>query len=140
MKPYSTLTVRGQARRLRVLALNALTHYALDVACLRLVSNDLNGIFRIDTSDGRKFILRVTLPEGGHILDHVAAEMDWLTALARDTNLSVPCPLPAKDGNMVVEASAVGVPQPRLCVIFSWVPGKILLKICLQPILPGWAN
>ena len=128
MKPYSTLTVRGQARRLRVLALNALTHYALDVACLRLVSNDLNGIFRIDTSDGRKFILRVTLPEGGHIIDHVTAEMDWLAALARDTNLSVPCPLPAKDGNMVVEASAVGVPQPRLCVIFSWVPGKNLVE------------
>jgi len=50
MKPYSTLTVRGQARRLRALALNALTHYALDVTCLRLVSNDLNGIFRIDSS------------------------------------------------------------------------------------------
>jgi Ser/Thr protein kinase RdoA (MazF antagonist) len=89
MKSYSELTVRGQARRLHLLALDALMHFELDVARLRLVTNDMNGIFRIDTRDGRKFILRVTLPEGGHSRDHVAAEMDWLAALARDTDLAV---------------------------------------------------
>jgi Ser/Thr protein kinase RdoA (MazF antagonist) len=128
MKPYSTLTVRGQARRLRQLALNALTHYDLDVACVRLVTNDMNGIFRIDTRDGRKFILRVTVPEGGHNLDHVAAEMDWLAVLARDTDLSVPRPLPARDGSLVVEAGAGGVPEARLCEVFSWAEGKDLAE------------
>jgi len=128
MKPYSELTVRGQARRLRGLALDALTHYELDVARLRLVTNDMNGIFRIDTRDGRKFILRVTLPEGGHTRDHVTAEMDWLAALTRDTNLSVPRPLPARDGSLVVEARAGGVPEARLCEIFSWVNGKDLAE------------
>jgi len=126
MKPYTSLTERGQTRRLRSLALNALKYYDLDVARLRLVSNDMNGIFRVDTTDGQKFILRVTVPEGGHDRDHVAAEMDWLAALARDTALSVPRPLPARDGRLVVEAAAPGVPQPRLCEIFSWVPGKNL--------------
>jgi Ser/Thr protein kinase RdoA (MazF antagonist) len=128
MKPYSALTVRGQARRLRTLAWNALQQYPLDVVCLRLITNDFNGIFRVDTTDGRKFILRVTLPEGGHDLDHVAAEMDWLAALARDTHLSVPRPLPARDGKLVVEAGAEGVPQPRLCEVFSWVPGRNLAE------------
>ena len=128
MKPFSSLTIRGQARRLRQLALNALSHYELDVSRLRLVTNDMNGIFRIDTRDGEKYILRVTIPEGGHTLDHVAAEMDWLAALARDTNLSVPRPLPAKDGSFVVEAGADGVPEARLCEVFSWVDGKDLDK------------
>jgi Ser/Thr protein kinase RdoA (MazF antagonist) len=126
MKPYASLTVHGQARRLRALALNALSQYALDIARLRLVTNDMNGIFRTDTTDGKRFILRVTVPEGGHTLDHVAAEMDWLAALARDTDLSVPQPLPAKNGSLVVKATAVGVPEQRLCAIFSWVPGKNL--------------
>ncbi len=132
MRFFSTLTILGQARRLRPLALNALKDYDLDVARLRLVSNDFNGIFRVDTTDGQKFILRVTLPEGGHDLDHVAAEMDWLVALARDTTLSVPRPLPARDGRLVVEAAAPGVPEPRLCEVFTWVPGKNLSEKMTQ--------
>ncbi len=124
MKPYSELTLRGQARRLRQLAINALASYDLDVACFRLITNDMNGIFRIDTTDGRKFVLRVTAPEGGHTLDHVTAEMGWLAALRRDTALSVPLPLPTKNGVLVVDAEAYGVPEPRLCAVFSWVDGK----------------
>jgi Ser/Thr protein kinase RdoA (MazF antagonist) len=128
MKPFQSLTVGGQARRLRQLAIHALASYNLKVARLRLITNDMNGIFRIDTADGRKFILRVTAPEGGHILDHVTAEMDWLAALARDTDLSVPRPLPTRDGSLVVTASADGVPEPRLCEIFSWVDGNNLVE------------
>lgn len=128
MKPFSSLTERGQALRLRQLALHALTQYALDVSRVRLITNDMNGIFRVDTCDGRKFILRVTVPEGGHTLDHVTAEMDWVEALAQETNLSVPIPLPAKNGELVVEVAAVGVPEPRLCAVFSWVPGKDLAE------------
>jgi Ser/Thr protein kinase RdoA (MazF antagonist) len=126
MKPFQSLTVGGQARRLRQLAIHALASYDLDVARFRLITNDVNGIFRIDTTDGRKFILRVTAPEGGHTLDHVTAEMDWLAALARDTDLSVPRPLPNRNGSLVVTAEADGVPEPRLCEIFSWVDGKNL--------------
>jgi Ser/Thr protein kinase RdoA (MazF antagonist) len=128
MKLFQSLTVGGQARRLRQLAINALASYDLDVARFRLITNDMNGIFRIDTTDGRKFILRVTAPEGGHILDHVTAEMDWLAALARDTDLSVPRPLPTRDGSLVVTTSADGVPEPRMCEIFFWVDGKNLVE------------
>jgi Ser/Thr protein kinase RdoA (MazF antagonist) len=128
MRPYLSLTPRGQARRLRPLAWQALKRYDLEVARLSLVTNDLNGIFRIDTRDGQKYILRVSLPEGGHTRDHIAAEMDWLAALDRDTDLHVPRPIPARDGAFVVEAGAPGVPQPRLCAVFTWVPGVDLDK------------
>lgn len=128
MRAYATLTLRGQARRLRHLAWNALQLYDLDVVRLHLLTNSFNGIFRVETSAGEKLILRVTLPEGGHDLDHVAAEMDWLAALAGDTSLSVPRPLPARDGKLIVVAAAPGVPQPRLCEIFSWLPGKNLAE------------
>ena len=126
MKPYTALTVRGQARRLRLLAGAALRHYDLDVRRLSLVTNQLNGIFRVDVADGEKYILRVTLPEGGHTRDHLSAETDWLAAIDRDTNLRVPRPIPARDGSFVVEAAAPGVPEPRLCVLFTWAPGTNL--------------
>jgi Ser/Thr protein kinase RdoA (MazF antagonist) len=54
--------------------------------------------------------------------------MDWLTALGRDTNLSVPHPLAARDGRLIVEASAQGVPEARMCEVFSWVPGVDLAE------------
>lgn len=126
MKPYRNLTELGQARRLRPLVWNALQQYDLPVARLRLVTNEMNGIFRVDTTRGEKYILRVTLPQGGHTRDHVSAEMDWLRALASDTALNVPRPLAAKDGSLVVEAGGPGVPELRLCAIFSWVPGADL--------------
>ncbi len=133
MKPYQSLSERGQARRLRPLALKALEHYDLDIARLRLVTNNLNGIFRLDTRAGEKWILRVSLPETGHNRQHITAEMDWLAALARDTALGAPRPLPARDGSLVVEAAVPGVPEPRLCAIFSWVPGTNLAEhISLQ--------
>ena len=125
LKPYSQLTVAGQARRLRRLALNALVHYDLPVQRLRLVTNDFNGIFRVDAG-GQKYILRVTLPEGGHNLDSVQAETAWLSALSRDTGLSVPRPLAARSGEYVVTAQAEGVPEPRMCILFTWVPGSDL--------------
>jgi hypothetical protein len=75
MKPFLTLTVCGQARRLRQLAINALSSYDLDVARFRLIMKDVNGIFRIDTADGRKNILRVTAPEGGHIRQGKSASL-----------------------------------------------------------------
>jgi len=128
MKPYTALSVRGQARRLRLLAWEALKHYDLGVRRLSLVTNDLNGIFRVDVEGGQKYILRVTRPEGGHNRDHIAAEMDWLAALDRDTDLHVPRPIPAHDGSFVVQAGAPGVPEPRLCAIFTWVPGTDLAE------------
>jgi hypothetical protein len=74
MKPSFSLTERGQALRLRSLALNALKPDDLDVRRLSLVTNSQNGIFRLDTRSGEKWILRVSLPEGGHIRDYVNAE------------------------------------------------------------------
>ena len=125
-RPYDDLTNRGRALRLRRLALKALEQYDLDVVCIRLITNEFNGIFRVDVATGDKYILRVALPEGGHDLDSVYGEMAWLDALSRDTDLSVPRPLAARNGQLVVEAESAGVPEPRLCAMFGWVPGTNL--------------
>ncbi len=126
MRSFQDLTERGRVRRLRCLVFNALEHYDLVPTRVRLITNHMNGIFRVDEGMGNKWILRVTLPEGGHTRDHVAVEMDWLSALARETSLKVPRPLPARDGRLVIETGARGVPEPRFCAIFSWVPGSNL--------------
>jgi Ser/Thr protein kinase RdoA (MazF antagonist) len=127
MKPFHALTNRGQAGRLRGLALVALQQYDLPVRRVRLITNDQNGIFRVDTTCGERYMLRVSLPgAGGHSLAEIRSEMAWLQALGRDTDLGVPGPVPARSGALVTTALAPGVPEPRHCAVFGWVPGPDL--------------
>jgi Ser/Thr protein kinase RdoA (MazF antagonist) len=126
MKDYSQLTNRGRALRLRRMALAALERYDLDVQRVRLVSNDLNGIFRVDTTGGLKLAVRVCLPEAGHSLQEIRSEMIWLEALSRDTDLGVPRPVANLDGALVTTVQMAGVPEPRHCVAFGWMPGPDL--------------
>jgi Ser/Thr protein kinase RdoA (MazF antagonist) len=126
MKDFRNLTARGRALRLRRLAVAALERYALEVERVRLLTNDFNGIFRVDAENGRKYVLRITLPEGGHSLEEIRSEMMWLAALRRDTGLSVPSPLATRDGALVTVVEADGIPEARHCVVFRWAPGPDL--------------
>jgi Ser/Thr protein kinase RdoA (MazF antagonist) len=128
MKDFAQLTNRGRALRLRRMALVALQRYDLDVKRVRLLSNDLNGIFRVDIAGGQKVVLRVCLPETGHGLPEIRSEMMWLAALSRDTDLGVPEPFANRDGKLVTTVEVAGVPQARHCVVFGWMPGPNLAE------------
>lgn len=123
MKEFSKLTHLGQVRRLRQLALNALEHYPIALGEISLIQHVYNTLFRIETADGTPYALRINAP-GIRSLSEIRAEMTWLAALTRDTDLHVPSPLATKHGDLAVTAEAEGVPEPRHCVIFSWVGGR----------------
>ena len=123
MKDYANLTLRGKAQRLRKMALKALEDYDLDVKKVSLITNDQNGIFRVDTNSKRQYVLRVCLPDGGHTIEEINSEMMLLNALQRDPDINAPVPLATKSGQWVTTVEMDGVPQARQCVVFSWVPG-----------------
>lgn len=133
MQTYAALTDQGKVRRLRQLALKALQHYALDVKRVSLITNQFNGIFRIDTHDGQKWVMRIMLPLAGHTPETIRSEMMWLDALARETDLQVPAPLTTRDGAFSVAVEVEGVPEPRECVVFSWLSGKLISKHMTEP-------
>lgn len=125
MKQFADLTTAGKARRLRPLAFNALTNYSFEVDRLELVRNDLNGIFRVRTTTGDSYLLRVCLPDH-HTLETLESEIIWLQALEEAEGITAPAPIPTRNGEMIVTASADGVPEERRCVLFSWLPGRNL--------------
>ncbi|MCB2222966.1 MAG: phosphotransferase [Actinobacteria bacterium] len=139
MQDYTALTPVGQARRLRRVVAAALAHYDLEPARLRLLSNDTNGVFRLDTAAGGKYVVRVGLGgDIGHAPEQVAAETGWLAALAADTDIPVPAPVPARDGRRFVTASAAGVPGARHVVVFTWLPGRLLDERLSAAVMPAY--
>lgn len=127
-KHYTALTTQGKARRLRKLAQAALADYDLDVKSLRLLSNDDNCVFRVDTFDRQKYVLRICAAEGGHPLSQIIGEMQWLDILQGEASVQAPAPLTTKDGAWLTTVSAEGVPDARHCVVFSWVDGVPIAK------------
>ena len=127
MKDFFDLTPAGRSRRLRRAAVAALESYDLQVQSMRVLSTDTNGVFRVDGTDGNRYVLRVGRSGNiGHSLDQVRSETDWLAALGRDTNLRIPIPVINFAGEAVTQVEVVGVPDERNCVLFGWLPGYLL--------------
>lgn len=99
----------------------ALERYDLQVRSLRLITNEFNAVFRVD-SDDDAYVLRVNLPNRRSLAE-IEAEMAWLNALARETGIGVPSPVVTAEGDLVVTVSAAGIPEPRRCVLFRWIGG-----------------
>lgn len=127
MRDFYELSPAGRARRVRRVATRALEAYDVEVRAVRLLTNEVNGIFRVDATDGRRFALRVGRGgQVGHSVRQVRSETEWLAALVRDTDLRVSAPVPNVAGDTVTEVEVDGVPGRRNCVLFRWLPGRLL--------------
>jgi Ser/Thr protein kinase RdoA (MazF antagonist) len=125
MKSFANLTFAGQVRRLRRLALEALTAYDIGAARLTLLMHADNTTFRVDTVDGQRFVLRIHRPSR-KTPGEVRSELLWLSALQHEADLVVPAPMPTRTGDLLTIASAAQVPEPRMCVLLRWVPGRFV--------------
>ena len=125
MRPFSQLTGRGQAQRLRRMALAALSYYGLPLKKVCLVANRLNGIFRVDTEEGETYALRISHPTWCTD-DDLQTELHWLQALARETTIRVPKLFLNTEGNLITSVTCEGVPEARRAVLMSWIRGRML--------------
>jgi len=124
-KKYSELTDRGKSNRLRKVALKALEKYHFPVKNVRFLTVETNTYFRIDASDRRKYAMRVYSNEETILKDNLA-EVFWLNAINRDTDIRVPKPIPMKNGDFVALVDIPETPDERRCVVFEWIPGRCL--------------
>jgi Ser/Thr protein kinase RdoA (MazF antagonist) len=125
MMPFESLTRRGQLQRLRQLATRALNAYPIDALRLTPLMHGDNTTFRIDTVDRARFVLRIHRPSR-KTPDEVRSELLWLTALQHETDLVAPIPVPTRAGELVTVASIAAVPEPRMCVLLRWIPGRFI--------------
>ena len=127
MKPYKQLTFRGKILRLRKLCIKALENYPIEVKRVRYLTTESTTMFRVDAVDGKKYVIRLYSELDSSLAEN-KAEMFWLSALARDTNLRVVEPVARKDGDFISFVSMDGIPNEKRCALYKWVPGVQLAE------------
>lgn len=127
MLEFDNLTRLGKVRRERTLAREALALYGLENAELRLVRDTWNTIFRVDTSAGERYAMRISRPGVRDLLD-IKSELVWMDALARETDVIVPAPIGTRDGEFVTEQAHPAVPEPRYVSLFEWIGGRHVFR------------
>ncbi|MEM6392626.1 MAG: phosphotransferase [Planctomycetota bacterium] len=150
MDDFSALTTRGQARRLRGLAGPVLRAFGLpelgNGSSLRLIHHWQNTTFVVEVAPERRpwrladawvpgrYLLRVSRPVE-RTLGHVSAEVAWLTALRRETELVVPEPVPTVSGEpALLFGEGAGVSGARVWSLMRWVPGRMVSKAGRRPV------
>jgi Ser/Thr protein kinase RdoA (MazF antagonist) len=122
---FAELGQRAQISRLRPVALAALAQYPFGVVSMRVLNHGFNTTFRVDTSDGRRFALRLNV-NSRRTPQNLAAEAAWLAALAAETDLSVPMPQQTREGRLTTSIVSPDLERSLPAVLFSWLPGRDL--------------
>jgi hypothetical protein len=120
---FSELSRLAQVKVMRTVAGRVLSEYRLDVRRITLLEHGYNTTFRVDTADGRKFALRINV-NSRRSRENMNAEVAWIGALDRDTDLSVAAPLANRDGGYVTTVSSVELGRDVHAGVFSWLPGR----------------
>ena len=88
-----------------------------------LINVSENHSYRIDRSDGARFILRLHRP-GYQTAASIRSELEWIAALRHDTALPVPRPLPGRDGELL-QLVHTGGQAARHAVLFAFEAGAM---------------
>ena len=122
---FADLSPRAQSGRLRKVATEALSWYPVRVRSLKLLQHGFNTTFRVDTEDGEKFALRLNV-NSKRTAANLAAEAQWLAALAEETDLWVPVPQRTVKGELTTSVWSDDLGRDVNAVLFSWLPGPEL--------------
>lgn len=102
----------------------ALREWELDVDTITLASHSENVVFKIITSSGDGYALRIHRP-GYNTLEELDSEMCWAEAL-RTAGVDVPDHLLTRDGRGYAGVSLEGSTQTHYVGIIEWVGGELL--------------
>ena len=124
VRPFNQLPETERAERYARLARKALDAYGLNDVETTWQEGTHDAVFRVLKSDQhgtRIYALRI-----GHAdrsVEQLRREIIWLAALCRETQLIVPEPILASDGQLIHRVGIAGVPGFRSCVLLRWVRG-----------------
>jgi Ser/Thr protein kinase RdoA (MazF antagonist) len=120
--PYADLDEAEQVAALRPAAVRAAARFGLDVQRVEVVAHVFNTTFRVDTRDGERVALRVHT-NSVSTEENVRAQLAWQRAIADETDVWVPRPLTADDGDWFVRVECEGYGRPVIATAATWLDG-----------------
>lgn len=102
-------------------AASALPLWGMDGATLSLIKHRENAVYRVDTTDGTKYALRVHRPQY-HSNEELMSEIQWMAALT-EAGVYTPAVIPATDGDLIKVLTPEGQEEPFQIDILSWADG-----------------
>ena len=88
------------------------------------VPHSENRVYRVTDAGGKRYILRLHRP-GYHDRAAIESELDWIAALASDTDVLVPEVISAISGTRIAELQLRGEKAPQLAVLFKENTGEL---------------
>lgn len=124
MHDLSTLPVDVQHACIDKLARKALYQWDLDNSEIALIKYRENAVFKVTTSTGIQYALRLHRP-GYHSDLELQSELEWIQAL-KESGFEVPHVITSKNGNLLEQVEIEEIHQVYQVDLFAWVDGDQL--------------
>lgn len=119
---FRDLDTDAQVEVLRRVALDAAPAFGLDVAGMELRLHGFNTTFEVRTTDDRRVALRVNTNSLASA-EHLAAQLAWVHAIATETDVRVPDPVPTSSGEPFASVHSADAGRAFRVVVNAWLDG-----------------
>lgn len=133
MGRYADLDAEAQIALLRPVAAAGASLLGLEVKAIAPVHHGYNTTFRVRTSEGVDYAVRV-LTNSQSTPAHLLAQHAWMHALARATTVLVPNPVTGPDGVSYAVVEAKALERPVIVAAASWLAGDDVGEPSLQQV------
>jgi Ser/Thr protein kinase RdoA (MazF antagonist) len=122
---FVDLTQRQQLAVLRPVAQSACAQFGITPQSLRMVNHGFNTTYAVTTASGARYALRLGTnslrdPAG------LAAELQWLDALAAAGQVAVAAPHKTPTGQWAIELPVAALHRAIPATLSHWLPGRIV--------------
>ncbi len=110
---------------LLAIANQVLESYPLEIKEVALINNEYNATFKVLTTDGTHYALRINV-NSPRSIENLTAEIAWVNFLRDDARVKVPHPISTtKDQYFVTVTNDLGSSEFK-AVLYSWLAGEEL--------------
>ncbi len=124
MADFYNLTPDQQSDCYQQLAELVLPEWGLEGTTLSMIKMRENAVFRVETNDGNKLVLRIHRA-GYHSDDALRSELQWIQALG-EAGIETPQVIPTRTDRLYVTPDSTLAGLPRQIDLFDWVDGAQL--------------